>query len=151
MLECSFRLNGEDLGMLRIDGYTFAAFSGFRQHVNQAASQCLPDAGPIPRGKYYVVDRATGILQKINAWLQSKNDWFALFAMDGKIDDFMTCDGIRRGNFRLHPMGEEGVSLGCVTLINRSDFDLVSSKLRDQKPLPVGDGGHLAYAILTVS
>ncbi|MDE8555645.1 DUF2778 domain-containing protein [Pantoea vagans] len=31
--------------------------------------------------------------------------WFGLFRDDGKIDDLTFVQGIRRGNFRLHPIG----------------------------------------------
>ncbi|MFZ4700426.1 MAG: tlde1 domain-containing protein [Candidatus Methylumidiphilus sp.] len=32
-------------------------------------------------------------------------------------------DGIRRGEFRLHPKGPRGIGLGCITLEYRSEFD----------------------------
>jgi hypothetical protein len=47
-------------------------------------------------------------------------------------------------------MGDEGISLGCVTLINKSDFKLVRSKLLNQAPKEVGLQGAKAYGTLHV-
>lgn len=150
MLECKFKLNGKDISRLEIDGQSFPAFSGFEKHTNRSSSQCTPNLGPIPKGKYYIVDRTTGVLQKLNAWLTSRDDWFALFAIDSNIDDFTLCNGVTRGQFRLHPMGEEGISLGCVTLLNKSDFKIVRTKLLAQNPREVGTQGARAYGTLHI-
>ncbi len=150
MLQCQFRINGKETSRLEIDNRSYPAFSGFEIHVNNLRSQCIQNLGPIPKGKYYIVDRATGVLQKLNAWLTARDDWFALFAIDENIDEFVLCNGIRRGKFRLNPIGDEGISLGCVTLINKSDFKIVRTTLLAQPPKLVGKHGAKAYGILNV-
>lgn len=47
-------------------------------------------------------------------------------------------------------MGDEGISLGCVTLVNKSDFKIVRAKLLAQPPKEVGAQGAKAYGTLHI-
>ena len=40
-----------------IGGRSFPAFSGLGEHANNIIYACLPWAGPIPLGTYYIFDR----------------------------------------------------------------------------------------------
>ncbi len=59
-------------------------------------------------------------------------DWFALYRNDGVIDDWTSINGIRRGHFRLHPVGYWGISEGCITLPNKMQFDALRTFLKSQ-------------------
>lgn len=150
MLEAKFKLNNRDMSRLVVGDRSFPAFSGDRHHTNQVSSQCVKDQGPIPKGSYYIADRASGVFQKLNAWLESKEDWFALIGIDDNIDDFVKCQNVTRGNFRLHPMGDRGISLGCVTVVNSSDYLILRDLIRSQTPAEIGANGLNAYGILRV-
>lgn len=104
----------------------------------------IPGKGPIPAGKYWIVDRPPGGLRsQINAGISDiynhyasgatfkHSEWFALYRDDLRIDDYTWIEGVKRGNFRLHP----GVlSEGCITLPHNSDFAaLRNALLRTQK------------------
>ncbi|MNN19399.1 hypothetical protein D3C81_1326410 [compost metagenome] len=115
MLECTFELNGKAMSALRCGALAFPAFSGLDHHKNRPEFSCYASTGPIPRGTYYVVDRQSGgMLGSIRDSLRNKNEWFALYAVDGKIDDEAFCNAIRRGEFRLHPKGGQGISKGAL-------------------------------------
>lgn len=77
-------------------------------------------------------------------------EWFALYCDDGHIDDYMWVDGVKRGNFRLHPIGGGGISQGCITLQNYSDFQNVRRALLHTVPVPAGNSGLLAYGRIEV-
>lgn len=151
MLECSYKLNGKLESRFQIGNQSFLAFSGFEENINQKSQQCTPNSGPIPVGRYYVVDRVSGTLQKMAAFLTQKGDWFALYAIDEKVDDYTKCNSITRGEFRLHPAGEGGISLGCISVISASDYKIVHQLLKSQPPTIVTANGLKAYAIVTVS
>lgn len=151
MLECTYKLNGKLESRFKIGNQSFLAFSGFEENINQKSKQCTPNSGPIPVGKYYVVDRVSGTLQKMAAYLTQKGDWFALYAVDENIDDYTKCNGITRGQFRLHPAGDGGISLGCITVISSSDYKIIHQILKSQPPVVVTANGLKAYAIVTVS
>ncbi|MEL6108754.1 MAG: DUF2778 domain-containing protein [Planctomycetota bacterium] len=127
----------------------FSGATGFKNNPEETANK---GNGPIPKGRYYVVDRPTGgrqdwVRQKVHDW-DGKLDWFALFAIDGRIDDYTEVDGVRRGNFRMHPGTR---SAGCVTFQQKSDFDEIRQILLGQTPKSVSKSGLLYYGILTVS
>ncbi len=113
---------------------------------------CLPDVGAIPKGSYYVVDReAGGRLGWLYDRLQNKSDWFALYAIDSKIDDEMLCDGIVRGQFRLHPAGVRATSRGCIVLPRLADYQLINNELKNNGKSSVPGLDLNAYGVLTVS
>ncbi|WP_323045898.1 tlde1 domain-containing protein, partial [Paraburkholderia sp.] len=49
------------MSTLRCDGVgDFAAFSGNSSGKNNPAAVAVPDVGPLPPGRYYIVDRGSG-------------------------------------------------------------------------------------------
>ena len=129
--------------------YDFApAFSGLGRYVNSREAACLADWGPIPPGTYYIFDREVGgRLGSLLARLEQKVDWFALYAIDEKIDDETYCNKVRRGEFRLH---HGSGSKGCITIANSSDFQSLRTLLR-RKASPVPGSKLLAYGKLVVT
>lgn len=91
--------------------------------------------GPLPLGKYWIVDRNEGnwfsqkgreikdTANKIIGYREfGKSDWFALWRDDHGIDD----ETWVKGNFRLHP---GTVSEGCITIAHNSDFAMIRNAL----------------------
>lgn len=55
---CFFRLNGKRMSILQcLDFGSMLAFSGNDIHVNNPSSTAVPNNGPLPHGRYYIVDR----------------------------------------------------------------------------------------------
>lgn len=118
---------------------TFLAFSGNGAYRNRGACGMIPSMGPVPPGKYWIVDRPEGVLksrvvthvkdiynQFANGATFIHSEWFALWRDDGGIDDFTWTEGVMRSNFRLHP----GVlSEGCITVLHDSDFAMLRNAL----------------------
>lgn len=118
---------------------TFLAFSGDGAYRNRGACGMKATVGPIPAGKYWIVDRPEGGLRsQVNAGVRDAynhivngatfrhNEWFALWRNDWGIDDYTWIEGVKRGNFRLHP---GTLSEGCITLPHDSDFALLRNAL----------------------
>ena len=146
----SMRLNGKDTTQLTIyyntdtdcTWKTYSVFSGASGFKNKPEETANKGKGPIPKGRYFVVDRPTGgkqdwIRQNISDF-DGKLEWFALFADDGRIDDYTVVDGVRRGNFRMHPGTR---SAGCVTFTKKSDFDEIREILLSQTTETVSKSG----------
>lgn len=116
------------------------AFSGKPAYVNDPAKVMVANRGPLPTGRYYIVDRQSG--GKLG-WLKElmtertsaagRSQWFALYRVDGEIDDFTFVEGVRRGNFRLHPIGRRGISEGCITLLSPVQFNRLRAHLLSQE------------------
>lgn len=135
-----FILNGADYAPLNFTGVgTFMAFSGNGVNRNRSGCVHIPTEGPLPTGKYWVIDRGQGgILSRgISASKDLYNkmfrgaqfghsDWFALWRDDWNIDDWTWIKGLKRGNFRLHP---GTISEGCITLSSNSDFGTLRNAL----------------------
>lgn len=134
-VRCTFLLNNQPMSTLICPGFgSMAAFSGKPSYVDNPAATAVQDAGPLPKGTYYIVSRQSGgRLGWLWDWLKDHgshvhhDDWFSLYRNDNVIDDYAIVNGVRRGNFRLHPNGRFGVSEGCITLASTSQF----YKLRD--------------------
>jgi hypothetical protein len=77
-----------------------------------------------------------------------RGDWFALYRQDGHIDDQTFLGKVRRGEFRLHPLGPSGVSFGCVVLQQHSDFQALRAALLAAGSYRVRDAP--AYGVLDV-
>ncbi|SDQ76062.1 Protein of unknown function [Paraburkholderia tuberum] len=117
------------------------AFSGKGRYIDDPDSTKVVSAGAIPAGEYYIVDRESG---GHFGWLWDsakdllvdthRAEWFALYHIDQHIDDWMFVDGVRRGSFRLHPVGRSGESDGCITLSSREQFKALRSYLKAQPP-----------------
>ncbi|QKJ86818.1 DUF2778 domain-containing protein [Paramixta manurensis] len=144
-LHGKFVINDADYSPLSFPGIgTFLAFSGDGIYRNRGACGMKPRVGPIPAGKYWIVDRPEGGLKSQiikgakDVWNHyykgstfTHNEWFALWRDDWGIDDYTWIEGIKRGNFRLHP---GTLSEGCITLPHDSDFNtLRNALLRTQK------------------
>ncbi|KUY82484.1 DUF2778 domain-containing protein [Burkholderia sp. RF4-BP95] len=151
MLECTFDLNDQDMSRLQCGAMSFPAFSGSARHRNRRSSSCLVGEGAIPPGRYYIVDRPTGgMLGPLRELFSDKRDWFALYAADDNIDDYVLCDDVRRGSFRLHPKGVRGISRGCVTIESMIDYARLKDLLTAQKPIPIPGSSVRAYGTITV-
>lgn len=151
MVECSFELNGQPMSQFKMNLMSFSAFSGLGVHANRREYACHAGVGPIPPGSYYIVDRQSGgMLGSLRDFFSDKSDWFALYAADGKVDDEVFCDKVKRGNFRLHPKGPYGRSLGCITLENQRDFNRVRLHLKSSRQVAIPGSALLAYGRVSV-
>lgn len=141
-------LNGADYVPFNLYGVgVFMAFSGKGVYINNAACGAIPDEGPIPPGKYWIVERGGGgIFSRLKAQSQDlynriyngaefgRDEWFALFRDDWTIDDHSWIEGVKRGLFRLHP---GRISEGCITLVHNADCALIRDALMQTTPMPV--------------
>lgn len=60
-LHGKFIINDADYSPLEFDGVgVFMAFSGNGAYRNKGACGIIPNVGPLPKGKYYIVDRPKG-------------------------------------------------------------------------------------------
>ncbi|MDF7681680.1 DUF2778 domain-containing protein [Enterobacteriaceae bacterium ESL0689] len=138
MIRCTFRLNGQNMSTFSCPGVGFfPAYSGYagstRNNPNDIAK---PEVGPLPTGRYYIVSRPTGGsfpgLRDFVSSVISGSDrdvWFALYKDDGDINDHTFIEGVKRGNFRLHPAGYAGISEGCITFPGRSHYEIIYQAL----------------------
>ena len=155
---CTFTLNGMPLSLLRCYGIgNFPAFSGQKQGRNNASLISVKNIGPIPHGSYYIVGRQSGgVLAGLRetflkyGYGTDRKEWFALYRADGKIDDWTFIDGIKRGNFRLHPIGPMGLSEGCITLNHIPDFEFLRHQLLRTSMIQVPGSGLKAYGTIQV-
>ncbi|MCL2898527.1 DUF2778 domain-containing protein [Brenneria tiliae] len=160
-----FEVNNADFSPLTMNGVgTFMAFSGNDKYRNKGGCVLVPNNGPIPAGRYWIVDRPTGGLKSIakslakDLWnsVAKQNpsnhfEWFALYRDDGQIDDYTWIEGVSRGNFRLHPIGGAGLSLGCITLQRKTDFSMLRNILLNTQKIPVNNSAKLmAYGSIEV-
>lgn len=131
--------------MLTCKGFgNVPAFSGLPAYANNPADTGILKAGPLPTGLYYIVNRQSG---GHFGWLYDvikdkwsgvdHSTWFALYRNDGVIDDWTYTNGVKRGQFRLHPNGRHGLSEGCITVHNQSQFDRLRTFLLSQPPQTV--------------
>lgn len=88
------------------------AYSGMGKHVDDPDATALEKEGPLLAGTYFIVDRQSGgRFGRFNDFVAdaragtNRSTWFALYRNDATIDDWTFVQGVRRGNFRLHPSG----------------------------------------------
>ncbi|HBU6130012.1 MULTISPECIES: DUF2778 domain-containing protein [unclassified Enterobacter] len=137
MIHCTFRLNGNALSNLSCPGVGFfPAYSGNEgHHRNNPDSVAVKNIGPLPPGKYYIVERPRSIGTRVKDFFATKytgsdhSIWFALYRDDPSIDDVTFFEEVARGNFRLHPAGYEGISNGCITLPSPAHFHILREAL----------------------
>ncbi|WP_166362573.1 DUF2778 domain-containing protein [Pseudomonas akapageensis] len=154
-LQGKFVVNNEEFSPLVIFGVgSFMAFSGQGAYRNQSGCGYIRGNGPIPAGRYWVVDRPVGgIRSQALAWVydfaagSNRSEWFALYRDDGMIDDYTWVSGVNRGNFRLHP---GTISEGCITLSQYSDFQSVRNASLRTSTVLVRNTGLRAYAMIEV-
>jgi Protein of unknown function (DUF2778) len=158
-INCTFLLNTQPLTSLACPGVgTFAAFSGMPADRNNPAAEGNAESGPLPRGRYYILDRQSGghlgwlyDFLRTHGYGTDRNEWFALYRNDGAIDDVTYVNGVRRGAFRLHPIGPQRRSEGCIALVNPAQFKQLSTYLRSGGPtLTVPGTSVKAYGTLEV-
>lgn len=147
-LHGKFLLNGADYAPFNLYGVgVFMAFSGNGIYRNHGGCRAVPFNGPIPPGKYWIVERGEGgfisrkiagakdLLNKIKDGAQfGHSDWFALYRDDLGIDDGTWVDGVHRGLFRLHP---GTISKGCITIAHDSDYAMIRNALLRTAPIQV--------------
>lgn len=163
-LQGKFVVDNQPLLTLAVFGVgAFPAFSGDGVYRNRGGCTAAVSKGPLPAGKYWVVERPTGgITSQLQALLKDAynaargnpshhDEWFALYRDDGQIDDWTWINGIKRGNFRLHPVGGDGVSFGCITLKNVADFKRLRQALLHTTTIPAGNSGARAYGWIEVT
>ncbi|MEB6575611.1 MULTISPECIES: DUF2778 domain-containing protein [Enterobacter] len=159
MIIARYALNGLPSSILTVPGIgNFPAFSGQLYGRNNPTMASKQEIGPIPPGRYFIVNRQSGgrlgglsdfALKNIYGTDRSK--WFALYKDDWQIDDQVFVEGVRRGHFRLHPIGPRGLSEGCITLLHLSDFDYLYEALMKTTMMPVPCTSFKAYGTITVT
>jgi hypothetical protein len=90
------------------------------------------------------------VLGPLKDFMLSRDEWFALYADDGTIDDQTFIHSVRRGEFRLHPLGPRRMSTGCVVLQYASEFALLRTHLRAAPPAYIASIGIRTYGTLSV-
>ncbi|MFC0574313.1 DUF2778 domain-containing protein [Paraburkholderia solisilvae] len=133
------------------------AFSGRGVGRDNPAASALQDIGPIPPGTYYLLDRESGgRMGWLYDWVDSHGygttdhtKWFMLW--NAKSGDATMVNGVTRGEFRLHPAGRSGLSKGCITVLNPSEFDRLARHIRARpSDLPVPGDARSAYGTVEV-
>ncbi|WP_199272289.1 DUF2778 domain-containing protein [Paraburkholderia acidisoli] len=157
-VQCTFRLNHRPMSVLYCEGVgDFAAFSGRDRLRNDPAAVAIPNAGPLPPGRYFIVDRGSGglfthirdrLMDLVND--TDREQWFALYRDDGEIDDWTFVNGVGRGHFRLHPHGRANVSEGCITLADPAAFDRLRKRLLHAPTIALPGGKGFAYGTVEV-
>jgi hypothetical protein len=151
LIACSFTLNSEPLSKFNAGSLSFPAYSGLAPYINKRSAVCTVDLGPLPPGDYYIFDRQSGgFLGSLYDAIGRRDGWFALHAIDGKIDDETYCNNVKRGAFRLHPKGATGNSRGCIVIEQQADFNQLRAFLTSVKPQPIKGSNLLAYGKVTV-
>lgn len=94
-------LNGANYAPFNLHGVgVFMAFTGKGVYRNKGACSAIPNVGPLPPGKYWIVERGAG---GPGSWVKAKaqdlyntfyqgaefgrDEWFALYKDDWGIDD----------------------------------------------------------------
>jgi hypothetical protein len=153
---CTFVLNGQTTSLLSCPGVgLFTAFSGTSTGRDNPNAVSQADVGPLPPGRYYIVDRQSGgragWIRDLGSLIYGadRRHWFMLWR-EGSGDSTMI-NGVRRGAFRLHPIGPRGLSEGCITLANPTQFNILSSYLHKQgATVPVPGTSLRAYGYVDV-
>ncbi|QIQ74895.1 DUF2778 domain-containing protein [Pseudomonas coronafaciens] len=136
---CTFELTGQPTSLLKCsNNESYEAFSGLSGFANDPAAVGDLKQGPLPPGRYYILDRESGgrfgwAREPLSDFFArtDRSHWFSLYRDDGSIDDATTVNNVIRGNFRLHPIGPLGLSEGCVTMISEIAFNQLSIYLHN--------------------
>lgn len=138
---CTFTLNSKSMSAVECsNNQRYEAFSGDASVANNPTYVNQPEIGALPQGKYYIIDRQSGGML---GWLRDpvkdfvskseRSQWLALYRDDEQIDDYTSVSNIKRGHFRLHPVGAQGVSQGCITLTSAIGFEELRHYLRSMQ------------------
>lgn len=158
-ISCSYALNGMETSILCCTGVgNFPAFSGQFHGRNNPTLTTVKDIGPLPSGRYFIVSRLSGgRLGAVydfgykNVYGADRTVWFGLYRDDGKVNDETFIEGVRRGNFRLHPVGPRGLSEGCITMTSHTDFDYLRAALLGTSMIGVPGTSLKAHGIIRVA
>ncbi|MFM0603671.1 DUF2778 domain-containing protein [Paraburkholderia sediminicola] len=155
---CTFVLNKQKTSVLTCPGTaSVSAFSGTAQGRDNPDDTAMENIGPLPKGVYYLVDRQSGghigfVRDLWNAHGFGSTDrqyWFMLW--NPVSGDTTNINGVRRGNFRLHPMGPLRLSEGCITVTSPDAFDVLQKYIRSQGlTVPVPGSTMRAYGTVEV-
>ena len=85
-----------------------------------------------------------------NLYGTDRTTWFALYRDDDVIDDRTSINGIRRGNFRLHPVGPRRLSEGCIALADPAQFKTLRDRLKSTPVISVPGTVMRAYGTVDV-
>ena len=138
-------------------GLQRSAFSGDVGHENKPEDTALAKAGPIPKGRYYIIARQSGgrlgwlwdpILDEISN--SHRQDWFALHPVGRPLDDWVVVNGVRRDRFRLHPAGRQRLSEGCITLTEQWRFNALRTYLLSLPPSYIPNTKVRYYGVVEV-
>ena len=159
MIIAIFALNGLPTSILTVPGVgNFPAFSGQKYGRNNVTMAGRKEIGSIPPSRYFIVGRESGgrLGSLRNFYLKNiygadRSTWFALYKEDWQIDDYVFIEGVKRGNFRFHPIDPLGLSEGCITLTHQSDFDYLSKALKRTTMMQVPCSSFKAYVTITVT
>lgn len=80
-----------------------------------------------------------------------REEWFSLYRDDGKINDDTFIEGVKRGNFRLHPIGPQALSEGCITMTALADFYYLRAALLNTSMIGVPGTSLRAHGIMKVT
>ncbi|MCF1472887.1 MULTISPECIES: DUF2778 domain-containing protein [Rhizobium/Agrobacterium group] len=158
-ITCTYKLNSQPISILNCSGLGgVEAFSGMPQDRNNPSKIAEVESGPLPPGRYYIVDRQSGgrlgwlyDILRTYGYGTDRNQWFALYRDDGKIDDETFINAVKRGAFRLHPIGPMGRSEGCITVGSPAAFARLSHYLREQgATIPVPGTSMKAYGTVEI-
>jgi hypothetical protein len=154
---CTFSLNSQNTSALSCPGAGFfTAFSGTSSGRDNPAAVAKEGLGPLPPGRYYIVDRQSGgrlgwlyDFARTYGYGTDRSQWFMLWR-EGT-GDVTIINGVRRGAFRLHPAGPQRLSEGCITLVSPDRFKVLANYLRKQgATLPVPGSTLKAYGYVDV-
>jgi hypothetical protein len=149
---CTFSLNSERFSTFVCDGTGYQAFTGNGSHRNNPRSQNVPNDGPTPEGRYYLVQRTSGgRLGFLYDYASGRDEWFALYRDDGTVDDVTFIDGARRGELRLHPKGPSGTSLGCIVIEKPAEYAVLRAYLLAQPIEYIPGTGTRSFGIVNVT
>ncbi|CAG4893377.1 DUF2778 domain-containing protein [Paraburkholderia gardini] len=157
-IRCTFGLNSKTTSALHCSGFgTVTAYSGQKWGRDNPKAIAAQDVGPLPPGTYYIVDRQSGgmlgwardLWSEYGYGTTDRTTWFALW--NPTTGDTTMVNGIRRGNFRLHPEGPRRLSEGCITVVSHLEFDQLNRFIRSRKPtLQVPGSDMRAYGTVDV-
>ena len=151
MVNCTLVLNRLTMTSLITPIGWLAAFSGDGAQRNNPEGKSIANGGPIPPGADYIVDRESGgLLGPARDWVLGRDEWFALYRDDGEIDDATFVGGVRRGQFRLHPLGPRRMSTGCIVLNSHDEFARLRKYLLSRGQTVTG-AGMRAYGVINVA
>ncbi|RKR39038.1 DUF2778 domain-containing protein [Paraburkholderia sp. BL17N1] len=156
-VKCTFVLNGLTVSTFTCEGTVpVTAFSGNGRGRDNPNETAVPNVGPLPKGVYYLVDRKSGgfvgLVRDLLGEYGGSTDrrsWFMLW--NPVSGDTTNINGIKRGNFRLHPMGVLRLSEGCITVTQPNDFERLQKYIRSRgRTLPVPGTTMKAYGTVEV-